>query len=193
MVEPMHKRENEWRGEQPFGSPEEFIGLTESLIDLIDKAARTVDAPEVEMSIDYPGKSYGQISFDEFKELAPALSIEDVSAQISVEPGGWPPPARVSMAIWNRRPLRPSLSVSVTGKNEVAVNGLFVAVVDRVNGLYERKRRAEELAIEKAESEAASPASRWRRIAYNPYTVAIVAGLIVLFVGIVIGLIIGSN
>jgi hypothetical protein len=187
-MDPVHKREEKWEG-IPFGSVEDLADLIEEFVDLVVKGAAEGIEPAV-VAIRYPDKEYSRMFLTDLRELLPVLTLDEADFFIAVEPSGHPKSVAIECTVFGNREFRWSISLDVTGRNEVAVNGAFVAAKERIEKLYERKRHAEELAAA-AETEAVAPGpepeSRWHKIAYNPYTVGAVVGLFLLAVGFVAG------
>ena len=138
---------------------------------------------------------------DEFRERAPALPVEEATLNIGVFPAGFPQPVSIGFVVYSGfSPTddEPWSTLTVSGNDEIAVNGVFVAARERVEKLYEKQRRAEALAAEKAEAdarrkEAEAPASLWRRVRDNPWTVSIVSSVITSTLFFLLGLYIGSQ
>lgn len=190
-MDPLHKRAEKWEG-IPFASVEEVADLVEEFMHLVATAGNQGIELSV-VAVQYPDKEYSRMPLTEFRQLVPALSLDDAWFYVAIEPGGLPKPVGLELTVPNRAGLRPSVQLSVSGTNEVAVNGVDLAAKQRIEKLYERKRQAEEAAAAAKVHSEPAPEARWRRFVYNPYTVAIVAGLVVLVVGIAIGLLIGST
>lgn len=187
MPEPTHTREEQWRGPS-FSSMEEIAGFLEELMGLVLDAGNAGLSTEV-AAIRYDDKQYPRMPIREFRDLAPALSLDGARVFLTVEPGGLPKPVAVEVMIWEEEG-RPGVRLDVDGQNEVAVNGVFVATKERIESVYERRQHAEALAEEEATVEAPEPG--WRKALYNPYAVQIGGGLVVLVVGILIGLLISN-
>lgn len=187
MTEPTHTREEEWTGPS-FSSMEEVADLLEVLIAMVLDAGHAGLSSEV-AAIRYADKQYPRMPIRDFRDLAPALPLDGADVFLTVEPGGLPKPVAVELFVWGSD--RAGVRLDVSGQNEVAVNGVFVAVKERVEAVYERRQRAEALAAEE-ESPVEAPEPTWRKALYNPYAVQIGGGLVVLVVGIVIGLLISN-
>jgi hypothetical protein len=185
-MDPVHKREEKWEG-IPFGSVEDLADLIEEFVDLVVKAAAEGIEPAV-VAIRYPDKEYSRMFLTDLRELLPVLTLDEAEFFVAVEPGGHPKPVAIECNVFGSREFRWPVNLNVTGRNEVAVNGVFIAAKERFEKLYERKRHAEELAAAaETEAVAVEPESRWRKFAYNPYTVGAVVGLFLLAVGFVAG------
>lgn len=193
-MDPLHTREERWRGQQAFGSVDEVADLIEELVELVLKAGSEGIDPQI-VSIRYFDKRYMGMPLGDLRELAPALELDGADIFVRAEPGGQPEPVGIEFNVFNSDS-HPSAGLSVKGQDEVAVNGVFIAAKDRINKLYERKRYAEKLAAEAESSEASTPEGptpTWRKVVYNPYSVQIGGGLVLLAVGLVLGLLIGSR
>lgn len=191
-MDPTHTRKEGWDG-VPFASMEEVGDLIQEFTDLVLAAAeQSVDSSVV--GVRYPDRQYGRMPLTDFRELAAALSFDEAILHVVVQSSGAPKAVAIEFHIWSTSEIRLSVDLEVSGTNEVAVNGVFVAAKERVGKLYEHKRHAEELAAA-AETEAApsEPESRWHRVVYNPYTVAIVAAVVAGAILFGLGYLLGSN
>jgi hypothetical protein len=187
VVELTHTRQEKWDG-QPFASVEEVVGLQEELLALVQDAAPGEGIELQMVSIDYGDKSYPLMPIGDFRDLAPALELDGATFNLNAETAGHPKPVGVIFTLY-RGGDEPWANLTVQGNNEVAVNGVFVAVKGRVDALYERMHRAKaqaEQAAQEAE-EAAVPDPWWRRFLDSDWTKIIVGGVIVLVIGIFIG------
>ena len=183
---PMHTRKREWNG-QPFASMEEVADLLKELIDLVVAAGKSGLSSEV-ASVRYPEKQYRAMPLAEFRQLVPALSLDDATVFLEVRPGGLPIPVQLELNVWNRRDLGPSVDLEVSGEDEVAVNGVCVAVQERVEALFEKKHHAEEFAAEEAATaEPPAPEPTWKRVLNNQWTIQIGTGFILFGLGLLIG------
>jgi hypothetical protein len=182
-MDPTHTRKEEWEG-QPFGSVEEVANLLKELIDLVVGAGNAGLSPRV-AGITYPDRQYERMPLAELRQLAPALSLHDAMFLLVVEPGGLPKPVAVELIIWNRG--APRVSLEVSGQNEVAVNGVFVAIKERLGALFEKKYRAEELAAEDAKEVTPPPEPTWRKVLNSQWTIQIVSVLIAFGLGLLAG------
>lgn len=191
-MDPLHTREERWEA-QPFGSVEEVANLIEEFTELVLKAGSQGIEPGV-VSIRYPDKQYPRMPLADLRELAPALGLDGANFFVVAVPSGLPKPVGIEFTVLNRD--SSSADLSVDGQDEVAVNGVFIAAKDRINKLYERKRHAEALAAETEANKASpqtAPEPTWRKVLYNPYSVQIGGGVVLLLVGLVIGLLISSH
>jgi hypothetical protein len=183
VVEPTHNRQEKWDG-QPFGSVEEVVGLQEELVALVQDAAPGEGVELQMVSIDYGDKSYPLMPLGDFRDLSPALELEGATFNLNAETAGHPKPVAVIFTL-NKGADEPWANLTVVGNNEVAINGVFAAVKERVDALYERKRHAEELAATAAEAPTTlqvvmpmDESSRLRRFAYNPYVLIVASALV---------------
>jgi hypothetical protein len=188
MAEPTHTREEKWTGPS-FSSMEEIADFLEELIGMVVDAGQAGLSTEV-AAIWYPDKQYPRMPIRDFRDLAPALPLDGADVFLTVEPGGLPRPVGVELIVWGGGRVRVGVGLNVKGQNEVAVNGIFVAVKERVEAVYKRRQRAEAIASKEATVEAPEPT--WRKVLYNPYAVQVGGGLVVLLVGVVIGLLISN-
>lgn len=181
-MEPTHTRKETWKG-SPFTSIEEVADLLETLGVLVTEAGSRGVIPSARVS--YDDREYVNLRPDELRELAPALTLDDATAMLTATPQETEFPVGVEVLIFGAHGSYPSVNLTVTGKNEVAVNGLLMAMKQRIGDLVDRKAQAENLAAQREQENAPPP--RWKRVLNNPWTIHIGTGLILFALGLLIG------
>jgi hypothetical protein len=193
----VHKRDAKWE-ELPFESLEEAATFAGEMAEVINEAEPT-PAWEVTVGLEYEHGKSDHLTPDELMEtaqeekLAPITEAETIfiSAGLVTDPDTASYPAnetRFGATVYiTKDPWRTRTRLTVEGRKLTAVEGVMAATESKIAQYVEAKHRQEELrkAVPDSEPEPL-PQPAWRRFVYNPWTITIGGGLVVVAVAALI-------